>query len=682
MNKGQSTLQIGVAALLIITLVTGAAFMTGQPFSFTSQLCTTSMDEVTITSNVWDVSDDKAWSIRAPVGCDNKIFAGSGKIPASELSTEKYISQNGIGFGVQDFNAWFYHEIMPDSKRPVVEVRKARFDPLDVRDRVGCTGFLGVCTEQDYFNACQDWQDETETNVLEYPVSKSEMVDEGYYEDDGEPSVTCFRGEKQGVVSSFVKTSYTDFKATVKAEGQGVSDSKVITKDNTVANLQVSDVNGDGDKERARVTWLGSLLSEIRNFGFSRNYRPVCSNQFENCALPSNDISWQTTEDEDWNTYIDDVTGFKSRIESRLPYGDTGEVINEHNKESAQVLDSDSDLVLEDAGSWADKIVVKGGEVRVVAKQGQAVERPDFRFLVDADWTATSIPVGKPDFTSVPSKLNLKATETASFQVEVQNLAEAGTHRVEVSSSCPSPLSDDSQVKEISAGSTRIYQLDINSGPSSTQDVSCTLTAQDTDSTSTKDTASMQVHIESNCVDDDGDGVCNKYDQCPTTPGSTGNSGCPAEEICGDGIDNDNDGKVDEGCNTVDPPETGEGLFSSLGDFLSNPVSSVGESVNDSFERFGTILGTFDIIVSLVVGIVAFGATGNYLAPLFSPIVAQATKADESLITLVLSIIGFVLGAWLGFIVISSIIVKIVILVGLVLAFYLQIIIPESIIGV
>lgn len=53
-----------------------------------------------------------------------------------------------------------------------------------------------------------------------------------------------------------------------------------------------------------------------------------------------------------------------------------------------------------------------------------------------------------------------------------------------------------------------------------------------------------------NGIDDDGDGQVDEG--CPATP--TPPAPPPPTEVCGDGVDNDGDGQVDEGCTRVTPP--------------------------------------------------------------------------------------------------------------------------------
>lgn len=660
-RKGQA---IPIIAVGILVAGSIAAFTILSPLSTTSNLCTTSMDEVFIKSNVLEFSGDKGWSIEASTGCDNKIFGGGGTIPKEEFSSGEIQATSDFTIAMTDFKAWFYHNVKDRNHNTVYDVREKE---------ITCKAFTG-CGD-DAYQKCQDFQaGAPSSTTLDQPSTRSEVDD--YTEGVSGSSndiLHCFRGEAAGVVGEFEGTEYSDFKGRIQASANGRTDAETISKTDTVAELDVGDVNNDGDREHAQITWLGSLLGKLRGFSFEEDYRPVCSNRDQNCQLPTNDISWQTTEEEDFNSYADKILNFEDCTKGAQNQKRT-ECVTEYKSALDQVLTTDNGRVLNDAGSWADSLESKNGQVRVVAKDGNEVERPDFRFLIDADWVGTTVPVGKPNFKSVPSEVNLRATESSTFQVQVKNTASSGTHRIEVNSDCPSPLSDDRETRSIEAGDTVTYQLDISSGPSETNDYSCTLTAQDTDSASTSVTETMTVSVTTNCQDSDGDGVCDRFDKCDGEKGTASNNGCKEKEICGNGIDDDGDGRVDENCGG-DGGSGGNLLnfdLGSFGEFITNPIKGIKNSIDSSLNKFGTILGTFDIIISLIVGIVAFGFSASTLSDFIAPTLAKA-GAPESGTRLVMGVLGFLLGSYFAFITISSIVVKILLLILLIAGAYIYI---------
>ena len=72
-----------------------------------------------------------------------------------------------------------------------------------------------------------------------------------------------------------------------------------------------------------------------------------------------------------------------------------------------------------------------------------------------------------------------------------------------------------------------------------------------------KGTAPVPTRDAVDCIPDtDGDGVADEVDCAPTDP-TLSNPDPSAEEVCGDGIDNDCDGDVDEACPTDSAADTG-----------------------------------------------------------------------------------------------------------------------------
>lgn len=581
-------------ALLIVTfLILGAVVAVIGPgtFSLTSNLCLESADEVRIENSVIEFSGDKGWSINAAAGCDNKIVGGTTTLPKDSINTNEASAERDFTLGLTSFEAWFYQGIQ-DTRTPVFNVRPAVFSD--------CGFFSG--------DDCPNAQDDCDAFQAE---SAETSPAETRYTDGND--LYCYKVERVGAVSDWQLAQGTDFDGTFTASAAGRSDSDTISKDDVTAQLRVGDVNGDSDTEHAHVTWTGSLAGELRSIDLD-GFRPTCSNDCENQETAQ--ISWGVGEESRFTSYRSyDRGGFEHCVQNEVDNGgDPSTCVNSYNNRAGNVFLSAEKGIKNLAGFDVQDVRTRNGEIQVVADRGTAIDRPEFRILVDADWIGFSIPTVEPRFVDVPA-VTVVGNSQSTAAIDVKNTGETG--EMQVFADCPAPISGGSDTAMVPAGETGRFFLPISAGATETREYTCTVTAQDTDTAETARTAQLTVHAKTSCPDGDGDGVCDQLDACPQEPGAGSNNGCPLEEECGNEIDDDGDGRVDEGC---DGSGGDDGFFTGLF-----------QGFGDVGERIGT--GIDNVVTDLQ----------NSISGLLNPL-QNAWLAAKALATLVGAVVGFNLG--------------------------------------
>lgn len=144
-------------------------------------------------------------------------------------------------------------------------------------------------------------------------------------------------------------------------------------------------------------------------------------------------------------------------------------------------------------------------------------------------------------------------------------------------------------------------------------------------------------------------------------------------EICGNGVDDDGDGKVDENCGgsncqiTLFEAPTGQTIE------FTNPLCAVQNAFDNAL---GSTLGLFDLIVSAVAGLVGFGLASRDLGDFVAPTFDEATRLGESQVRLVLGLVALVAVGYLTFTVISNIFVKIALVAAGIAYAYIKSLIP------
>lgn len=240
-----------------------------------------------------------------------------------------------------------------------------------------------------------------------------------------------------------------------------------------------------------------------------------------------------------------------------------------------------------------------------------------------------------------------------------------------------------SDTATVDRGQVYDFAVTIDSGAAEDAAQTCDVFAYDTDDRSTEDRASLTVETIASCPDADGDGVCDQFDQCPETSGAGSNAGCPLEERCGDGVDNDGDGQVNENCG-----EGGDGVFEKAAEFFEtnlgiagpvfatpfNGLDQISTDLSQVLENpVGNALLVIDLLVGLIAGLAAFRLGSSELITPFVETVAAATPVSEAVLRLTIGTAVAVAAGYVAYTLISSIVVKIVIAILLVAGAYVYI---------
>ncbi|QIB75371.1 hypothetical protein G3I44_14370 [Halogeometricum borinquense] len=652
-------------AAIALLVITGFFVATAGPLSSVSQLCTGGADEVFIDNNAREFSGDKAWVIDANLGCDNKIFGGGGTIAAEDISSDGVSALKDFSLGINNFEAWFSNPVI-DDRENVYRVRMATYN----------CGFDG-CGSNDQAK-CDDFQ--AESPYTSQAETRRTAVTELY----------CFKVEKTGEAASFGLNQDSSFSATVQASADGRSDSDPISKDDPTASVNVGDVNRDGDSEEALVTWRGSFIGDTRSIDISP-VKPVCDS---NCERPTNNVDWIVGSQDlftEWNQY--DEGGFDQCVQNsnidRL-----SDCVIRYNDRAANVFADSSRTIQDQTSIDIARVDVIGTELRMYTEKAELVERPDFRITVDADWIGFDTPVGRPVFQTPLPEIDIVGNSRTTADFQVLNDAAGGSHRIRVNLECPRPLSGGSTAKRVQAGISETFSVPIEIGATNTRTYTCDVEAFDTDDDSTRAIAQVTVNAQNSCPDQDEDGVCDQFDACPSVAGASTNGGCPTKEVCGDSIDNNGNGRVDEDCGTTGPAEvcgdevdndgdgftdegcSSSGFFAGIAEFLSG-FGAVGEGlaalVGDVIAAFqNPFANTFlliDIMVTLAAGLAAFILVSTQrLLPIdeFSELI----QVDPALTRLATGGFAGVLTAAIVYGVFSNIFVKLVIVIAIGLWWY------------
>jgi hypothetical protein len=347
-----------------------------------------------------------------------------------------------------------------------------------------------------------------------------------------------------------------------------------------------------------------------------------------------------------------------------------------YNSEANSVFVDASQAIINQTGFPVDQVRTQNGEVQVVAERGAAVERPDFRILVDTDWIGFDIPVAAPVIMQ-PAAVSVVGNGQTEVVIEVRNGADVGGE-IQLTSTCEAPVSGGSDTQVVAAGEIADFVIPVSAGPSEDTTATCELTAQDTDDASTAYTETLTVNVEASCPDTDGDGVCDQFDACPDTVGP--NNGCPI-------TDDD------------DETETGGGLLAGAAEFLRETFGGVGEPVADGLDGvnqfidelstdlsnfvanpFGRVGLAMDLAVTGLAALVAFAAAqSRYLAPV-TDAVATYLPVSEKQFRLWLGLGAAALAAYIAYGLFSQLWVKIALVVLLVVGtagyVYVQSLVP------
>lgn len=593
---------------LLVGVVGGAVVLTqfgGVLGSFTDgNLCVDGVSELEVKEDVFGM--DKVMSIDASTGCDNIIFGKLAKIPKDELekSTSKgtYQAGNSIKVGLVNYEAYFYKEVQENTKSFVY---KPRLKEVQCNAAVGCGS--------EAYQKCVDFYNEKESYVPYGPYFPVEgwsgaSSDEkdlwmetpgGLYNE----VLHCIRLEPAGAVAQFELDQKTGFKGLFKACSSGSCGSATVTDDKKSATIKI------GGQPVVHITRQGSYVGDVRSIDWSP-FIPMCDSE---CSLPNNEIDWKLAGRSAYQEYRNYKTKkFKTCLADTIEDDDESLCLQKMESHASSVLADQSGAFKERIGSWVWKIESSGDEVRIYADQGEKIQKGDFRILAAFNLLQVSLKQTKPDIIeSEFEDVQLAGLSSTEVVVPVRNTADVAGE-IETRIACSGPVTGGSQVKTVGAGERGKFFITVSTDSSKTQDVSCTVSAYDTDVSSgvNKDTERLVVHVKANAKDDDKDGIPNKFDSCDDRKGPQSNGGCPVKEICGDGVDNDGDGDVDENCGSPGSGDNGgstktgcepifkaEGLVQSYE--VNNPFCGKG--------LIGKIAFYTHLLLSLLIGLVSSG---------------------------------------------------------------------------
>ncbi|MFU1780287.1 hypothetical protein ACM16X_02775 [Haloarcula japonica] len=582
---------VALSLLFLIPVLTVSAVYFTQGSIGTSNFCANGVSEVDLVGSRKGL--DEAVFIDASAGCDNKIFGGLATIPEDELSASDsdgtYQATQDFQLGLTEFESWFYKEVNEETRNTAYSVRSKAVD----------CGWDG-CGQQEY-QQCVSWYNEkSEYEPLGpyFPFSgwsgasseeKLQWVNEGSWSQQSW-TLYCFRQEPSGQVASFDGDQHTGFEGVFKAQAGGQSSTATVSEDKKAASIEIY-----GHK-KAHITNVGSYVGDVRTIDWD-NFRPMCDGE---CNLPAEDVNWKLAGEEPYQDYLDSINGglrqcLTEGSDSAIESGNPGECVSRHNSYVENTLTDQSSAFknyiggTDSSANWVREVRSRGDEIQVVAKEGEKIGSPDFRIWGEFDWIGFDLVKTKPAIDDASlDEVNLKGLEQTTVAIPVQNVADVAGE-IETNLECGGTLSAGSQTKTVEAGESANYFITLSSEASETADYSCTVEAYDTDEPSGTgiDQATLEVHVERNAEDSDGDGVPDKWDSCPNTAGPESNNGCPAEEICGDGVDNDGDGQIDEGCETS-PPGGGNGGDGSQNECV---IFSTGGLFGSEFELENPLCG-------------------------------------------------------------------------------------------
>lgn len=659
---------VGAAIVLLLAFGLGSAYFMdglGQLFGgdTASSLCPTSSTTTEIVSNVDALDGKKAAFITASAGCDGKIFASMTSIASDALTVEEdgetYRAMSDLELGFIDYSASFVKGVRPDTQEVVYRGREKV---------VSCSGLLGYCTEADY-QACVDWYNSDSAAKPVGPYGEedkkeitSRLQSSPYVTQDGNPytdslNLHCYRKEPVGTVAKLQNDGETYFEGKFKACAGDSCGTTNISSDKKSAAVTV-----DGQKV-AQVTTVGSYMGDVNQLDWT-GYMAMSDAGAES---PENEINWKLTKQ---SLYEDYKSGYYSSEASGTPIescisaldsntigpSEVSDCIAKKNSQANKVLTDQTNVFQNSLSDWVEGIETRGSDFHVVAKQGEKVNVPDFRIYGSYDWIGFGLAVAQPEIQAGElGDVDLAGKGETTVKVPVKNTADVAGE-IETSVSCDNPVSGGSQTKEVDAGETRNFFVTLSADSSYNTTASCDVEAFDTDYSSASgiDSASFDVEVTANFADDDGDGVPNKWDSCNGEKGPASNSGCPVEEICGDGIDNDGDGSVDEGCDNqvgdgnqsddceplwTAPKVAGKPLYT-----LENPFCDAGLS-----EKVHWI---FAAVLSAIAGFAGFNVVkwidGEYLmSGGFNPLAQRENRVGNG--RSLVALIGLIPGLYIGF---------------------------------
>lgn len=478
-----------------------------------STLCSLGADQVDVISNDPVLDGQDAFFITAVSGCSDHIIEGGATIPDNQLSgtdpdTGKPVdAESDVQIGATTLDQWTTNTVPDRFDQRLDEVRWERF----VCDFGGGTR----CNQEDEISVCESLQS-TELNE-----GLNDDLDFYIIEDRTFPQANvlhCFVSRPAGRYDSVQSSTQTNWETEFTVCASNDCESETITKQDSSATI------GSGDK-LAHITWTGDLTSDLIDVNFPTSEYKVAREKGSTSIHVVKDSTQIDPYKESLQQFKDDV---EQVIRNDRDDGFIEVEVSQHNAQTDNVFVDKRSQLASDVGNWVDNVEITGNQLRLNADEEAVREsllgRPQFSIRTTLAWVGFNIRVA--DLTLNPvSDTSIQSGSTVSRQISVANTADVQS-RIQVDASCPSTfVSSDSTETTIDGNSQQTVTLRLGTQQVSQQKtVSCTVTATDLDTDRTGDTTRFDITLQPA--------------QQPPTPGT--------ETKCNDGIDNDNDGRIDD----------------------------------------------------------------------------------------------------------------------------------------
>jgi len=617
-------------------------------------------------------------------------------------ATGQQVEQD-VDISVDDINSQAEYDIQDTGEPPLQEV----------------TVVSDAFSESQYADAAQKAKFDAKNNGLDLNGDGTVTVqmpgeDLNYYEAAVVTQPRAFRADlavdlyytENSDIGSVSDLSSPDIETsaewTVDVEGEG-------SQSATVSNSDIGDGQNTRLGDHVIVQWLGNLDTG--------ETAPEVSDEK---VLYDDDNRWRLIQADRYADYTEFLRGEAQRdlkqvadyeersltdVEGQLTYGEANEDFNEEVRKAADVYTSSKLASGEFQGDFSNG--------KLIYDAGRDFAFPSFQVLIEGgDYFTVEKTVAEPEIVSV-SKTSVSETGGGTITVTARNdgNAEGSINARIISEDSEFTPTSLSQSRTIDAGERTDFIFNTGFDSSSnekrvTGDFRIELT--NAEGATVERTVQVEGVQRNECqpgvqiVDTrqkDADSQledvvlqCGSQGQtksevlvCGDDPGESHNAVrkngeyvCEQQpsdtEICGNGVDDDGDGKVDENCGgskncqiTLFEAPTGQTIE------FTNPLCAVQNAVDNAL---GSTLGLFDLIVSAVAGLVGFGLASRDLGDFVAPTFDEATRLGESQVRLILGLVALIAVGYLTFTVISNIFVKIALVAAGIAYAYIKSLIP------
>jgi len=380
----------------------------------------------------------------------------------------------------------------------------------------------------------------------------------------------CFTPKVVGVIGNIKPTNVKDT-ATITLKVGDEQISQTISQDNPSADFISSSKGYVANVKFPASGWTGNVLPPVNNL---RAYFDTGTNMWKITSL-TNIIEYQSGKKDfdNWAKSLQTISFSgtkeqqieKMRAESQNRVGDINGIVEDIRNDDLSITQSEV---------WGNRNDKNNGKLIVNLDRQLAVA--NYVFLVKASWLGVKIPVGDPKINSV-SCSPFKSGDEGIVTASIFNKGDAdGTFTYSLSCNTIKQSFINQYITIPSKKSSNVqFKVDAGSFAGAITD-SCNLIVADFNKPSNKDTSSFSCKVEppAECQEGSIKSVGNSIKKCEggklvtiqdcsstqiiTRDVITGQYSCKdkssdTQEICNDGFDNDNDGKVDksdEECNT------------------------------------------------------------------------------------------------------------------------------------